>query len=215
MPPAWTRLEDPHAARLALNPAYTDLLRLLMTREWTAAPLAAAAGQALNAAHHRLGRLLEAGLVRITRMEARRGRPLRHYRAVSDALLIPYHLTPLGSLEDLISLHEDTFSGRFRQAVVQAGVPLVRREEDIAVRLYRQAGGVVMDVTPTAEHFDMDDLLRPEAPALTVDWGVLHLTREDAKALQRDLRDLLARYAARVGPHPHLYRVNLAPDTGE
>ena len=43
MPRAWTRLEDPHAARLALNPAYTDLLRLLMTREWTAAPLAAAA----------------------------------------------------------------------------------------------------------------------------------------------------------------------------
>lgn len=98
---------------------------------------------------------------------------------------------------------------------MQAGVPLVRRDEDIAVRLYRHAGGVVMDVTPTAEHFDLRDLLRPEVPALTVDWGVLHLTREDAKALQRDLHALLARYAARGGPHPHLYRVNLAPDIGE
>ncbi|GGR73970.1 transcriptional regulator [Deinococcus seoulensis] len=215
MPRAWTRLEDPHAARLALNPAYTDLLRLLMTREWTATTLAAAAGQPLNAAHHRLGRLLAAGLVCVTRLEPRRGRPLRHYRAVSDALLIPYHLTRLGSLEDLISLHEDTFSGRFRHAVVHAGVPLVRRDEDIAVRLYRHAGGVVMDVTPTAEHFDLRDLLRPEAPALTVDWGVLNLTRDDAKALQRDLHDLIARYAGRDGPHPYLYRVNLAPDTGE
>lgn len=73
---------------------------------------------------------------------------MQHYRAVSDAFLIPYHRTTLGSLEDLIGLHEDTFNAVFHRAVVQAGLPLVQREEDIAVRLYTTPGGTRMDITP-------------------------------------------------------------------
>ncbi|GGL14827.1 winged helix-turn-helix domain-containing protein [Deinococcus radiotolerans] len=213
MPRAWTRLEDPHAARLALHPDYAHLLGLLMTREWTAAELARHLHRPLNATHHRLTRLNRAGLA-VTRAEPRRGRPVQHYRAVSDAFLIPYHRTALGSLEDLIGLHEDTFGTLFHRAVVQAGLPLVQREEDIAVRLYTTPGGTRMDITPRAGSFDLLDLLHDDAPALTANWGTLHLTREDAKALQRDLQALLIRYGARSGPDAYLYRLNLAPAGG-
>ncbi|UBV42497.1 hypothetical protein LAJ19_12845 [Deinococcus taeanensis] len=215
MPRPWTRVEDPLAARLCLTPEYTLLLHALMTQDYAAAALARHCGRALNATHHRLGRLVQAGLVQVTRQTERRGRPIKHYRAVASAFLIPYHRTPLSSLEALIALHEDTFSARFHHAVVQAGACLVQRDEDIAVRLYTTPTGVTMDITPRADAFDLLDLLREDAPPLTAHWGTLHLTREDAKALQRDLHDLLTRYAGRRGPGRYLYRLNLAPEAAE
>ncbi|ACO47324.1 hypothetical protein [Deinococcus deserti] len=211
----WLHVRDPFAAQLCLSPEYTLVLQHLMRCEWSVAPLAAACGRPVNATHRRVRRLVTAGLVAETRLEPRRGRPVRHYRAVSDAFLIPYHLTALGSLEDLISLHEGTFQTRFHHAVVHAGVKLVQREQDIALRLYRTGEEVSFDITPRAEAFDLADLLKETGPALTVDWGHLQLTREDAKALQRELHELRARYARRGGPERYLYRFNLAPDLPE
>lgn len=215
MPLDWRRIEDAQAAQLCLSPDYTLVLQHLMRREWSVAPLAAACVRPLNATHRRVRRLLAAGLVEQTRQEPRRGRPVRHYRAVSEAFLVPYHLTPLGSLEDLIALHEDGFQTRFHHAVVEAGWALVQREEDIALRLYRHGDEVLFDITPRAGPFDLAELLQPGQPALTVEWGQLFLTREDAKALQRELHDLRARYASRGGPERYLYRLNLAPEAPE
>ncbi|MFC4424697.1 hypothetical protein [Deinococcus navajonensis] len=208
----WRRLDDPQAARLCLSPEYTLVLQHLMRREWSVGPLAGACGRPLNATHRRVRRLLAAGLVCQTRAEPRRGRPVRHYRAVSQGFLVPYHLTPLGSLEDLIALHEDHFQARFHHAVVQAGGTLVQREEDIALRLYCHGDEVRFDVTPRAGPFSVAELLHPDQPALTVEWGHLFLSRAEAKALQQELHDLRARYANRGGPERYLYRLNLAPD---
>lgn len=211
----WLHVRDPFAAQLCLSPEYTLVLQHLMRREWSVAPLAVACARPLNATHRRVRRLVAAGLVTGTRLEPRRGRPVRHYRAVSDAFLIPYHLTALGSLEDLVSLHEESFQTRFWQAVVRAGVKLVQREEDIALRLYRSGDEVNFDITPRAEAFDLTDLLHGSGPALSVEWGHLQLSREDAKALQRELYELRLRYASRRGPERYLYRLNLAPDLPE
>ncbi|WP_232337775.1 hypothetical protein [Deinococcus arboris] len=161
--------------------------------------------------HHRVRRLLAAGLVQEVRQEARRGRPVRHYRAAAQAFVVPYHCTPLSRLEDLIGLHEHSFQEAFARAVVQAGLTLVQDRQDIGLRLYVNGDEVVSDITPGTDAFDWRDLLRPEAPALLANRGLLQLTREDAKALQTELSDVLARYLHKTGPDPYLYRLGLAP----
>ncbi|WP_288402666.1 helix-turn-helix domain-containing protein [uncultured Deinococcus sp.] len=212
---AWHTLDSPEAARLCLDPDYARVLSALMLRPWPAGALAAHLGLALNAAHHRVRRLLRAGLVVEDHLEPRRGRSIRHYRAVADALLIPYTLTPLGSLEELVGLHSAQVQDHINRALVQASMALVRDEGEIGLRLFREGDLVVADVTPRAGDFDYAELQRPEAPALSVRLERLFLTRADAKALQRDLNDLVARYQGRGGPDPYLLRVDLTPDLPE
>lgn len=208
----WYTLHSPEAARLCLDPDYARVLSALMLRSWPAGQLAAHLGLPLNAAHHRVRRLLRAGLVVEDHLEARRGRPIRHYRAVADALLIPYALTPLGSLEELVGLHSAGVQAHINRALVRAAMELVRDEQEIGLRLFREGDLVVADVTPRAGDFDYAELQTPEAPALFVTLDRLHLTRADAKALQRDLGELLARYQGRGGPDPYLLRLDLTPD---
>jgi hypothetical protein len=204
-------ITDPAAIKVLLDEAYLPFMEALMRSEWTVSALAEHLGLPLNATHYRVRRLVVVGLVTETRLQARRGRPVRHYRAASQAFLVPYHCTPLGSLEDLVSLHEDSFERQFWRAVVRAGLTLVRDRGDIGLRLYVDGEEVVSDVTPTAEAFDLRDLLRPEAPALLIGRGVLHLSRQDAKALQAELDEVLTRYTHKVGPDAYLVRVGLAP----
>ena len=129
----WYTLHSPEAARLCLDPDYARMLAALMLRPWPAGQLAAHLGVPLNAAHHRVRRLLRAGLVVEDRLEARRGRPIRHYRAVADALLIPYALTPLGSLEELVGLHSAEVQTHINRALVRAAMELVRDEQEIGL----------------------------------------------------------------------------------
>ncbi|MFB9992642.1 hypothetical protein ACFFLM_11755 [Deinococcus oregonensis] len=213
MAPGFQHVTDPEAVKIFLNLSYVPVLEELMRREWMVSALAAHLGLPLNAVHHRVRRLVAVGLARETRHQARRGRPLRHYRAAAQAFLVPYHSTSLGSLEDLIGLHEDSFQRRFHQAVVRAGLTLVQDRHDIGLRLYMDGEEVVSDFTPRAETFDLRELLRPEAPALLAHRGLLHLTREDAKALQNELNAVLDFYFQKTGPNLYLIRIGLAPES--
>lgn len=216
MPLSWQQVTDPDAVKVFLSGRDLPVLGALMQREWAVAPLAAALHLPLNATHHRVRRLLRLGLARETRQEPRRGRPVRHYRASSRAYLVPYHATPLGSPEELVGVQERDFTARFLHAVVEAAAPLVSNERDVGLRVFLagglDGGEVTFDVTPTAGAFQSAELLRPESPALLLSGGTLHLTPADAKALQRELSELHARYAARPGPERYLLRLGLTPD---
>ncbi|CAM4446228.1 hypothetical protein [Deinococcus marmoris] len=212
MPRIWQQVTAPDAVKVFLSGRDLPVLAALMQTEWAVASLAASLHLPLNATHHRVRRLLRLGLVRETRLEARRGRPIRHYRASSEGYLVPYHATPLGSLEELVGVYEQEFTVRFLRAVVGAATPLVSDEREIGLRVFLDGGEVSFDVTPTAGAFQYADLLRPDRPALLLNWGTLHLDSADAKALQHELSELHARYAALHGPERYLLRLGLTPD---
>lgn len=212
MPREWFTVERPQAVKLCLSQEYAQALEALMLHELTVSALARELSLPLNAAFHRVQRLLEAGLVRVTRLQARQGRAIRHYRAVAEAFLIPYRHTTLSTLEELVSLHGETFQARLNRAVVQAAEVLVHNEAEIGLRIFRDGDSVNFDVTPRAESFDFAELLLPDRPALLVNWGHLHLTRDQAKAMQRELNALYGRYANQGGPERYLFRMALAPD---
>lgn len=215
MSSSWQRVTDPEGVRIFLSGGALPLLEALMVQEWTVAQLAQACRLPLNAAHYRVRRLLRAGLVHETRQQARRGRPIRHYRATSERYLVPYHATPLNTVEELVGLHEHSFAQRFLHAVVQAAAPLVQDEREIGLRFFREGDHVTFDVTPRAGAFSLAEFLRPDRPALLLDWGTLELTPDDAKALQHDLSELLSRFSGRAGPERFLFRVGLCPEGPE
>lgn len=208
----WFTVERPDAVKLCLSEQYAPTLEALMLHEWTVSALARHLSQPLHVIFHRVERLQEAELVRVTRLQARAGRAIRHYRAVSEAFLIPYRHTTLSTLEELVSLHSASFQERLNRAVVQAAAVLVHNEAEIGLRIFRDGDSVNFDVTPRAEHFDFAELLLPDRPALLLNWGHLHLTRQQAKALQQELTDLYRRYLPHTGPERYLFRVSLAPD---
>ena len=191
------------------------LLEALMMQEWTVVGLAQAHRVPLNATHYRVRRLVSAGLVYETRQEARRGRPIRHYRATSEQYLVPYHATPLNTVEELVGLHEQSFAQRFLHAVVQAAAPLVQDERELGLRFFREGDHITYDVTPRAGAFSLAEFMRPDRPALLLDWGILDLTPDDAKAMQLELSGLLARFAGRAGPERFLFRLGLCPDVSD
>lgn len=215
MPGPWQRVTDPTGVKLFMDSATLTTLEHLMLAEHSVAQLARTLGSPLNAVHHRVRRLVTAGLAHETRTEPRHGRPIRHYRATSSAYLVPYDATPLTTVEDLIGLHETGFARHFLSAVVHAGRSLVVNERDIGLRVYRDGDAVRVDITPRAGEFTLDEFLHPDSPVLLLNWGELHLTRQDAKAMQLELHALHARYAGRQGPERYLFRLGLTRDVGE
>lgn len=211
----WYTVERPDAVKLCLSPDYSPALEALMLREQTVSELAHTLNLPLHAAFHRVKRLLEAGLIGVTRQQPRQGRATKYYRAVSEAFLIPYRHTTLSTLEELVNLHGENFQGRLNRAVVQAASVLVQNESEIGLRIFRDGDSVDFDVTPRAESFDFAELLLPDQPALLFNWGHLHLTRAQAKALQRELSALYGRYMGLNGPEPYLFRVALVHDLDE
>lgn len=212
----WHTVTRPAAVRLLLSPRYQPVLRRLMLAEWAVADLARACGLPLNAAHHRVQTLVRHGLATVTRTRPRRGRPVRLYRAAAEAFFVPYAATPAASLGALVAGREQDFTRRFDRALLALGQGLVRDEREIGVRLYRSEGQqVVQDLTPQAGHFDPAALLQPGQPAVALISEPLHLDREEAKALQRELVELYGRYADRPGPGSYLLRLHLVPTAAD
>lgn len=209
----WQRVTDARAARLLLDPTGRRVMEPFLLGEHSVKGAADALGLPLGVVHHRVKRFEATGLVCVTRAEARRGRPVRYYRAAADGFLIPLGATPDLSLESVIGRQEAQEQARFEAQLIRAGLPLVERLEDVGFRMYRTSRGVWCDVTPRAEHFDFfRDFLAPSAPALWTTWNTVHLTHEDAKALQQELAALMHRYTNRAGPQAYTLRLGLAPE---
>lgn len=80
--------------RLLLHPRVRRTLGQFMAQEGSAATAARALNADLRAVHRDVQALLQAGLLRETRREARAGRDIRHYRASADAYFVPREHTP-------------------------------------------------------------------------------------------------------------------------
>lgn len=90
-------------ARLLHDSRYSRLLAALVRDEASAAELAQTAKVDVKQAHHRLTRLLGAGLVRVTGQRQRGGRPVKLYRAAAKAFEVPFHLSDAATFAELLA----------------------------------------------------------------------------------------------------------------
>ena len=185
------------SARLVVTqPAGVDLLfdlrasRMLapfLSAEHTLSSAASLLEIAPSTLAHWIPKFLRTGLVIQTRIEARKGAPMRWYRAPSNELFVP-----MASVPDVTRMG---FLDEGRRRILE------RFTEGMDERLTRDASSGVSFKSSGPTGVDVE--LEP-APALrsepwTEFWGILSLTRVHAHALALELADVIERYRAIEG----------------
>lgn len=166
----------------------------------------------LNAVHHRVRQFERLGLLRVEKLEARQGRPIKHYRTSAKGFFVPFTATNADGLGGFLREQLMPFMHDFVEQLARAGSGMVKNIQEVGFRVYDAGGFVNADVSPQGYGFDFfRQLLAPEAPAIMLSLYPLRLSTEDSKALQQEMVDLLIKYGARSGPENHLALLGLVP----
>lgn len=215
-PDGWRRVDDPDAADALLREESFRFLRPFLTRERTLGEAARELGASVALLHYHARRLAALGLLEVARETPRRGRPLKHYRAVSSRFYVPFAATRLDSLETLMALAEEGEQRRFVRDFVRAGLRAAPHAERGGTLVHVMPGGMVsVDFTPDPPP---DARTPPEFGAgLWSSWTTLHLTPAEAADLERELAALwrakVERHGvAAPGRRPFTLRLGLVPD---
>jgi DNA-binding transcriptional ArsR family regulator len=171
------------------NPLRARLLTACVAEERTLTDLQRLAGQSLSKLHYHVTRLLDAGLLRVSREQARGGRPIRFFRAVAQSFLVPQAF--------LDELPGEAMAAELRN-LLQAS------RGDVSLRYASDSRG----------SFRMT-LVRDEtaaAPKATELWQVFKLSRQQREALSKELKELFERYSkAEGGSETYLVHAAFAP----
>lgn len=173
------------------HPLRSRLLMACARAERSLTQLARELGQPLPKLHYHLNRLVDSGLLRESRAEARPGRPIRYYRAAAEAFLI--------SLADMAEPAAEGWARELRQSLAQQAN---RRDLSLLYHL-DEAGRMrvrLMDPTGAGRSSQAFDY-----------WKVLKLTADQRKALATDIQAVMARYEPAAGDGPgELFLVHAA-----
>lgn len=201
-------INDPHAAAVVADPAQLRFLSPFIGRARRAAEVARELGVPLTTLLYRIRKLKALGLLQLVGVQRRAGSPLSYYRAVADTLFVPFEATTAETLQALLKGWEEPWLSMFHRGYARA---LEEARPNWGVRVWRDDAGEVR-VTPAASPEQAWDATPAALPAVLDELlPDLRLNREDAKALQRDLVDLINRYSGRGGDEQYFLRLMLTP----
>lgn len=196
------------AADALTNPTSLRYLAPFLGRTLSVGEAARESGAKPNTTLRRVQRFVELGLLEVVGERKRAGRPIKLYRTVADIFFVPFEATHAESLEAALKERDAYWEKLLRRNVVRA------RAESIGTwgtRFYRDSRGrlqVQTAVTPDANV----TTLHPEGPAALSLWrDQLMLDFADAKALQREMFELVRRYQRLSGSQRYVVRMGLAP----
>jgi hypothetical protein len=207
-------IENPETAALMFQAKSLELLGVLIESERSLQQISDALGWPLNTSKYQLERLCQAGLVTCVRKEARAGRPIRFYRAIASRFFVPYVLTPAMNPATLLEQEYAAKAKRFAHNLTTVALKAreAQGEMDWGVRFSLENGKIRQHAAlEEAAHWNF---LSDDDPALIDVWEEgLMLSREEAKALQLELCQLIGRYRAKSGDGPYTLRLGLTPDS--
>jgi hypothetical protein len=166
------RIAERAQAAALENPLRARLLIACAAQERSLTGLRRLTGATLPKLHYHVTRLLDAGLLRVSREQARAGRPIRFFRAAAASFLVPQEL--LGELPG------EAMAAELRR-LLQAS------RGDVALRYGSDAKGN-FKITLVREETG------PSLKAIEL-WQVFRLSRQQRDALAKELRELFERYA--------------------
>ncbi len=206
--PTYLEVRDPRAADVLMNPATLRQIVPFLGRDCTVADAARDTGELPNTVLKRVRRFEHIGLLRIVREARRGGRPRKVYRTTADQFFVPFEATTADSLESALAERDAFWEQLLRRNVVRARMEALGTW---GTRVYRDSRGrlqVHTAVTPEANATTLD----PDMPAVLSSWrDSVRLDFEDAKALQREMFELLRRYQQKDGAQRYIMRLGLAP----
>lgn len=201
------KIETLEAALLLTNRQELRYLKPFILRECTVSEAAAELGVKITPMYKKLERLLKLGLVRETRQTARVGRAIRHYRAVAEQFFVPFTLHPPELIGEPNRKHH--------MAVFEQNIQRLYRSEAFV----EQGLGVATGFTEAGEIYlrfaypngEPWDYTHPQAPAMLSGWNPLRLEPAEAKALQKELFEVMLKYLGKEGKQTYLSGVFLIP----
>lgn len=201
-------VRDADAAELLMNPTTLRQIAPFLGRARTVLQAAEESGELPNTVLKRVRRFRAAELLEIAGAVPRRGRPMKLYRTTADLFFVPFEATAAESLEASLAERDAYWERLLRRNVVRARMEALGTW---GTRVYRDDRGrlqVQTAVTPEADA----TTLEADAPAVLSSWrDSVTLDFEDAKALQREMYELLLRYEQKQGAQRYIVRLALAP----
>ncbi len=142
-------------------------------KERSLADLSRSFGQPIQKLHFHVMKLMDAKLLSVSRVERRPGRPIRYYKAVSDAFLL--------SQEAMKPSVSSQFAKELRQSLESA------RPSDVSV-LYSvdDRGRIIVRAIPA----------KPKPARAQEFWTIVRLSTAQREMLAAEMKDLIARYGA-------------------
>ena len=200
----WLVVDDPKAADYLTTPESVRFLKPFFLRERSASEAALAIHVAVDTMLYRVKTMLELGLIEQTSLEARRGRPIKRYRTVSDHFVIPFESTKAETVTALMRAQQDPKRQQILRGLTAAmaggmGGWMVQVFADERSQTVRTR------ITPDDQfEWTPQDSLAPQAPAAWFTTLNVHLTHDEAKSLQQELAALYEKYRAfnRSRPQP-------------
>jgi hypothetical protein len=201
-------VRDPAAAELLMNPSTLRQLAPFLGKARSVTEAAADSGDLPNTVLKRVARFLAAGLLEVAETVPRRGRPIKRYRTTAELFFVPFEVTAAESLDASLAERDAYWERLLRRNVVRARMEVLGTWGTRVYRDGRDRLQIQTAVTPEANASTLDD----DAPAVLSSWrDSVMLDFEDAKALQREMFDLLLRYEQKRGSQRYIVRLGLAP----
>jgi hypothetical protein len=210
----WHNISDPEAARVLNTPAVFRMLSPFLGSENTVGGAARQLGLTNVKMFRQVKRFLNLGLLKISRLETRTGKAIKHYRTVAPGFFVPYALLPSETLEVEFLAQNTFWEQQLARAVAEVSTDAMR---DAGAYFFRTEQGDLRKVTGRTGGLNVlpeNVSPNPSQTPIWSDWSVVMLEPEAAQALFDDMAALFRHYQTvhqrRLG-RPYLMRTAMAP----
>ena len=206
----WLVVKDKEAANTLIEPAKRRYLEPFMSRDLTLQQAADALGVKPNTMLYQVKRLLRLELLKVVRIEQRKGMASKVYRSSAPRFLVPFNVTAAATIEDLLFELEAKLLRTFVRNFVR-----VRTQQSEGWALgFEPADNSKLEVEFLPEEDSLRKRegwqLKADAPAVTNHYLTVNLGEGDAKWLQREFEKLVRATMAKEDLAENSYLVQLA-----
>jgi hypothetical protein len=205
--PTHVDIRNPEAVRTLLNHKQRQAFRPFMRQSISISEAASLVGESLNTMLKRVQRWLEYGLlIEMTGSAGpATGQPKR-YTAAAESFFVPQSVIARLDLEQLLKQLDAFEADIMRRGQLEAAL----RIDDWGLR-FTLDNDQDWNIQPARTGMQPWNYKAPDAPAILAETNVLELGFADAKALQRELMDVVRKYLNRSGDGRYIVRLGMAP----
>jgi hypothetical protein len=201
--PTHLDIRNPEAVRTLLNHKQRQAFRPFMRQSISISEAATLVGESLNTMLKRVQRWLEYGLLIEATGSAGQS---KRYTAAAESFFVPQGVIARLDLEQLLEQLDAFEANVMRRGQLEAALQV----DDWGLR-FTLGTDQSWDIQPARTGMNPWNYKAPDAPAILAETNVLELEFADAKALQRELIEVVRRYLNRSGDGRYIVRLGMAP----
>ncbi len=192
LPPGTHVVSNAKAAAFLSDPEHNGYFSPFLEREVTLSEVALELQVPLNKLHYWVTKMLELGIVHVTRIQKRAGRAVRYYSAVAPAFFVPFSAIPAETFEAQLTLEDVSRQRRLSSAHARARGELPPHCGTLMARMDGANSGIRIESFPKRRSNDLTFNV----------WLERTFRSEDARALLAELRALEEHYSSLPEPKP-------------